>query len=97
MSLRGTAAWFALKFAIFPGLLNGFGVSAFSRPNFFDMVPSVQVRRCSTIRPAGILAFIRESVTHKDTWPGCKFTLSEITGAGRAAGFEIVDSHYVTA
>jgi ubiquinone/menaquinone biosynthesis C-methylase UbiE len=48
-------------------------------------------------RPAGILASIRESVTHKDTWRGCKFTMSEITGTVRAAGFEIVDSHYLPA
>jgi SAM-dependent methyltransferase len=48
-------------------------------------------------RPAGILASIRESVTHKDTWRGCKFTLSEITAAIRTAGFEIVASHYVPA
>ncbi len=48
-------------------------------------------------RPAGILASIRESVTHKDTWRGCKFTLSEITAAVRAAGFEIVNAQYVPA
>jgi SAM-dependent methyltransferase len=48
-------------------------------------------------RPAGILASIREAVTHKDTWRGCKFTLSEITAAIRAAGFEIVDAHYLPA
>lgn len=48
-------------------------------------------------RPAGILASIRESVTHKDTWRGCKFTLSEISAAVRAAGFDIVDAHYVPA
>jgi SAM-dependent methyltransferase len=48
-------------------------------------------------RPAGLLASIRESVTHKDTWRGCKFTLHEITGAVRTAGFEIVDAHYVPA
>ncbi|PYU26490.1 MAG: hypothetical protein DMG32_09855 [Acidobacteria bacterium] len=48
-------------------------------------------------RPAGILASIRESVTHKDTWRGCKFTLSEISAAVRVAGFEIVDAHYVPA
>jgi SAM-dependent methyltransferase len=48
-------------------------------------------------RPAGILASIRESVTHKDTWRGCKFTLGEITASIRAAGFQIVDSNYVAA
>ena len=48
-------------------------------------------------RPAGILASIRESVTHKDTWRGCKFTLAEIDGAVRGAGFEIVDAQYVPA
>jgi SAM-dependent methyltransferase len=48
-------------------------------------------------RPAGILASIRESVTHKDTWRGCKFTLPEITAAVRSAGFEIVDTQYVPA
>jgi SAM-dependent methyltransferase len=48
-------------------------------------------------RPAGILSSIRERVTHKDTWRGCKFTLSEITAAVREAGFEIVDAHYVPA
>ena len=39
-------------------------------------------------RPEGILASIRESVTHKDTWRGCKFTLSEVTAAVRAAGLK---------
>lgn len=48
-------------------------------------------------RPAGILASIRESVTHKDTWRGCKFTRAEIDGAVRSAGFEIIDSQYVPA
>jgi SAM-dependent methyltransferase len=48
-------------------------------------------------RPAGILAAIRESVTHKDTWRGAKFTLSEITAAVRAAGFEIVHAQHVPA
>jgi SAM-dependent methyltransferase len=48
-------------------------------------------------RPAGILASIREGVTHKDTWRGCKFTLPEITAAVRSAGFEIVDANYVPA
>src|SRR5260370_28437901 len=48
-------------------------------------------------RPAGILASIREAVTHKDTWRGCKFTLSEITATVRAAGFEIVNAQYVPA
>jgi ubiquinone/menaquinone biosynthesis C-methylase UbiE len=48
-------------------------------------------------RPAGILASVRESVTHKDTWRGCKFTLAEIEVAVRAAGFEIVDAQYVPA
>lgn len=48
-------------------------------------------------RPAGILASLRESVTHKDTWRGCKFTLSEITAAVQAAGLEIVAAQYVPA
>jgi ubiquinone/menaquinone biosynthesis C-methylase UbiE len=48
-------------------------------------------------RPAGVLASIRESVTHKDTWRGCKFTLAEIDDAVRGAGFEIVDAQYVPA
>jgi len=48
-------------------------------------------------RPAGILASIREAVTHKDTWRGCKFTLAEITATVRAAGFEIVNAQYVPA
>lgn len=48
-------------------------------------------------RPAGVLASIREAVTHKDTWRGCKFTLAEIAGSIRAAGFEIVDTKYVPA
>lgn len=48
-------------------------------------------------RPAGILASIRESVTHKDTWRGCKFTLTELQGAVRGAGFEIVDAQYIPA
>jgi SAM-dependent methyltransferase len=48
-------------------------------------------------RPAGILASIRESVTHKDTWRGCKFTLPEIMAAVRAAGFEIVNAQYIPA
>jgi len=48
-------------------------------------------------RPEGVLASIRESVTHKDTWRGCKFTLAEIDGAVRGAGFEIVDAQYVPA
>jgi len=48
-------------------------------------------------RPAGLLASIRESVTHKDTWRGCKFTLSEISVAVQTAGFEIVDAQYLPA
>lgn len=48
-------------------------------------------------RPAGILAWIREAVTHKDTWRGCKFTLAEITAAVRAAGFEILEQRYIPA
>jgi SAM-dependent methyltransferase len=48
-------------------------------------------------RPAGILASIRESVTHKDTWRGCKFTLAEMDGGVRGAGFEIVDAQYIPA
>ena len=48
-------------------------------------------------RPAGMLASIREAVTHKDTWRGCKFTLAEITSVVRAAGFEIVEQRYITA
>ena len=48
-------------------------------------------------RPAGILASLRESVTHKDTWRGCKFTLPEITSAVRAAGLEIADARYLPA
>jgi SAM-dependent methyltransferase len=48
-------------------------------------------------RPAGILSSLRESVTHKDTWRGYKFTLPEVTTAVRAAGFEIVHAHYVPA
>ena len=48
-------------------------------------------------RPAGMLASIREAVTHKDTWRGCKFTLREIRDAVRAAGFEIVNADYVPA
>lgn len=48
-------------------------------------------------RPEGLLASIREAVTHKDTWRGCKFTFPEIKAAVRAVGFEIVDGHYVPA
>ena len=47
--------------------------------------------------PAGILASIRESVTHKDTWRGCKFTLPEIRAAVGAAGLEIANADYVPA
>ena len=48
-------------------------------------------------RPKGVLASIREAVTHKDTWRGCKFTFPEIKEAVRTAGFEIVDARYVPA
>jgi SAM-dependent methyltransferase len=48
-------------------------------------------------RPAGVVASIREAVTHKDTWRGCKFTLAEVTAAVRAAGFQIADARYVLA
>jgi SAM-dependent methyltransferase len=48
-------------------------------------------------RPAGILGWIREVVTHKDTWRGCKFTLAELTAAVRAAGLGIVEQRYIPA
>jgi SAM-dependent methyltransferase len=48
-------------------------------------------------RPAGILASIREAVTHKDTWRGCKFTAAEIAADVRAAGLEIVEQRYIPA
>lgn len=48
-------------------------------------------------RPGGVLSFIRERSTHKDTWRGYKFTLAEITALIRSAGFEIVRTDYVPA
>lgn len=48
-------------------------------------------------RPAGVLASIREAVTHKDTWRGCKFTQAEITSAVGDAGLEIVEQRYIPA
>ncbi len=48
-------------------------------------------------RPGGLLSFIRERSTHKDTWRGYKFTLPEISAGIRDAGLEIVRTDYVPA
>jgi len=48
-------------------------------------------------RPGGLLSFVRERSTHKDTWRGYKFTLPEITAGIRAEGLEIVRTDYVPA
>jgi SAM-dependent methyltransferase len=46
-------------------------------------------------RPEGVLQWIRERLTRKSTWRGCKFTLREITKTTERAGFEIVEERYV--
>lgn len=48
-------------------------------------------------RPEGVLSFIRERSTHKDTWRGYKFTLPEIVAVIEAAGLEVVRTEYVPA
>lgn len=48
-------------------------------------------------RPGGVLSFIRERSTHKDTWRGYKFTLPEVCAVIEAAGLEIVRADYVPA
>ncbi|HEV3278836.1 MAG TPA: class I SAM-dependent methyltransferase [Terriglobia bacterium] len=48
-------------------------------------------------RPEGILQTMRERLTNKSTWRGCKFTLPEITSMTQGAGFEIAATNYVNA
>jgi len=45
--------------------------------------------------PPGILQAVRERVTKKDTWRGCKFTLSEIVDLTERQGLEIVSANWV--
>jgi SAM-dependent methyltransferase len=46
-------------------------------------------------RPDSLLQTIRERLTKKSTWRGCKFTLAEVAALTREAGFEIVDTRYL--
>ncbi len=46
-------------------------------------------------RQAGTLAAVRERVTKKSTWRGCKFTLPEIVAVTRQSQFEIIEARYV--
>jgi len=59
------------------------------------------------LRPGGIFRFhlfarfegawqvIREQLTKKDTWRGCKFTVPEITSATQRAGFDVLEANLV--
>jgi SAM-dependent methyltransferase len=48
-------------------------------------------------RPEGVLQTIREKVTRKSTWRGCKFTISEAVAMTREAGFNVVEANYISA
>jgi SAM-dependent methyltransferase len=48
-------------------------------------------------RPEGALQAVRETVTRKSTWRGCKFTISEAVAMTRDAGFDVVEANYLHA
>ena len=48
-------------------------------------------------RSEGALQAVRERVTRKSTWRGCKLTLSEAVAMTRAAGFDVVEANYIQA
>jgi SAM-dependent methyltransferase len=46
-------------------------------------------------RREGALHAVRELLTNKSTWRGCKFTLPEILSVTRQAQFEVVEARYL--